>query len=206
MDNHILIGLDQMEASVVRRRLRQWSKADQQTITPLITALHQGHYLPNVHLTEPRYETNVYPLYYYWAHHRQLSHREVYDRVFRSLPVQKVSIPEEHLRRHVARVVDSEIDLLVEDVKYFVFIEAKEAIPRRKIKFEKQGGVHQLVRQYVQGRILETLVGKQFALATIGANNAQPIKIPLNETEQVLLSLVGEERQLLEIPDLAWTL
>jgi len=206
MDRYKLIGLDQMEASIVRRYLHQWNKADEQAITPLITALQQGRCLSNVHVREPRWEINVYPLYYYWAHYRKIIHKEVYECVFGSLPMDTVSIPEKDLRTHVARVVNSEIDILVEDVEYFLFIEAKVAIVGRKVKFENTDGVHQLVRQYIQGRILVTLIGKQFALATIGANNAQPITIRLNETEQALLRLVGEERQLLEIPDLAWTL
>jgi len=87
-----------------------------------------------------------------------------------------------------------------------VFIEAKVPREDQKVKFEKTGGVHQLVRQYIQGRILESLVGKTFALATIGANNAQMIEIRLNDKEQALVRLVGEERQELKIPDLEWTL
>lgn len=206
MDRYKLLGLDQMEASIVRRHLHQWNKADEQVITPLIAALQQGRCLSNLPIREPRWETNVYPLYYYWAYHHKVSHKKVYDRVFASLRTTAVSVPEEDLRTHVARVVNTEIDILVEDVEYFVFIEAKVVAVGQKVKFEKIGGVHQLVRQYIQGRILETLTGKTFALATIGANNEQPIKIPLNPTERDLLRLVDEERQSLEIPDLAWTL
>lgn len=204
MDNYKLIDLDQMEASLVRRRLRKWSKVDEQAITPLIANLQQRQCLPSIHITEPRYETNVYPLYYYWAHGQHLSHREVYDRVFRSLPVRNVSISEEQLRPHVARVVDCEIDILVEDIDYFVFIEAKESVPGHKIKFENKGGVHQLVRQYVQGRILQKLISKPFALATIGANNGQMLELKLNSTECALLQLVDEDKVVLPVADISW--
>lgn len=202
MDRYTLIDIDQMEASVVRRHLRQLNKADEQAIVPLIAALQQVRCLSNACIREPRWETNVYPLYYYWAHHRKVTHKEVYESVLKSLPSPIVS----DLRKHVARSADTEIDILVEDVEYFVFIEAKVPAKGQKVKFEKTGGVHQLVRQYIQGRILETLIGKTFALATIGANHEQTIQIPLNATEEALLRAVGEDRQLLEIPDLAWGL
>lgn len=204
MDKYKLIGLDQMEASLVRRRLRQWTKADEQAITSLITALQQKQGLPDVHVTEPCYETNVYPLYYYWAHYRQVRHREVYDCVFRSLPSDRVSMTEEELRSLVARVVDSEIDLMVEDIEYFVFIEAKETPPGHKVKFENKGGVHQLVRQYVQGKILQKLISKTFALATIGANNGEILPVRLNDTERKLLQLVDQDMVTLQVRDISW--
>jgi hypothetical protein len=204
MDEYKLLNLDQMEATLVRRRLRQWSKVVEQAIAPLIADLEQRQCLPNVHITKPRYVTNVYPLYYYWAHGQQLSHREVYDRVFRSLPVHNIPIPEEQLRPHVARLVDCEIDILVEDIDYFIFIEAKEAVPGHKIKFENKGGVHQLVRQYVQGRILQQLISKPFALATIGANNGQMLELKLNSIECALLQLVYEDKVILPVADISW--
>jgi len=205
MEKHALIGLDQMEASVVRRRLHQWNKADEQAILPLIDALQRKQRLSNVQIKEPRWETNVYPLYYYWAHQHGLSPKEVYNRVFESLPTGKVPVPEGQLRAHVARVVDSEIDILVEDIEYFVFIEAKIVRQGRKVKFEN-GGIHQLVRQYVQGRILEELTGKTFELATIGATDKSEVTtIDLNDTELALLHLVGEKKQSLEVVGLSWS-
>ena len=205
MKKHTLIGLDQMEPSVVRRRLHRWNKADEQAITPLIATLQQQHRLSEVHIEEPRWETNVCPLYYYWAYQHGLKPKEVYDRVFGSLPTDKVSVPEGQLRAHVGRVVDSEIDILVEDVEYFVFIEAKIVRPGRKVKFEN-GGIHQLVRQYVQGKILEQITSKTFELATIGVTDkAQMTKIDLNDTELALVQLVGEEMRSLEVVDLSWS-
>lgn len=62
MDKHELIDLDKAEASIVRRRLHQWSKADEQAIVPLIGELKQKQCLPNVQIKEPVWETNVYPL------------------------------------------------------------------------------------------------------------------------------------------------
>lgn len=206
MGRYKLIELDKAEASVVRRRLHQWSKADEQAIVPLIGALQQKECLSNVHIKEPRWETNVYPLYY-WAQH-EVGSKRAYDHVFETLPnlfpASAVSVPREALRQHVKRMVNSEIDILVEDVDYFVFIEAKESTARQKVKFQDKGGVRQLVRQYVQGKCLERLTAKVFALATIGANNGRAINIQLNATELALLQLVNDERQSLEIIDLSW--
>ena len=156
-NSHKLIDLDQMEASIVRRRLRRWSKADQEVATALVYALQGKQCLSNCRVVEPHYETNVYPLYYYWRHGQQVNHRQVYDHVFQSLPTNGLSIPQDELRPHVGHTVDSEVDILVEDLDYFVFIEAKEVVIGRKVKFEKKRGVHQLVSQYVQGKILERM-------------------------------------------------
>lgn len=202
MDRYTLIDIDKMEASVVRRYLHQRNKADEQPIVPLVAILEQGGWLPNVSIREPRWETNVYPLYYYWVHYHKATHKEVYELVLGSL----ASSIAFDLQKHVTRAADTEIDILVEDVEYFVFIEAKVPGEGQKVKFEKTGGVHQLVRQYVQGRILERCITKTFALATIGANNAKPISLHLNEREEALLRAVGENRQSLEIPDLSWSL
>lgn len=202
--SHKLIDLDQMEASIVRRRLRRWSGADQEVATALVHALQQKQFRSDYRIIEPRYETNVYPLYYYWQYGHKVSHREVYDRVFQSLPTERSSIPLDELRRHVGHTVDSEVDILVEDIDYFVFLEAKEVVVGRKVKFEKKRGVHQLVSQYVQGEILETMISKPFMLATIGANNGEPLEIKVNSAESALLRLVGERTDVLAVVDLPW--
>ena len=88
----------------------------------------------------------------------------------------------------------------------WLFIEVKIPKPGQKTKFQTIAGVHQMVRQYIQGRILEKIIRQPFALATIGASDAESIEIPLNEQEQSLLRLVNEERQSLEVPDLPWDL
>ena len=59
-----LIDIDQMEPSIVRRRLRRWTEADAAEITPLIAALQDKGSLSGIQIQKPRYETNVYPLYY----------------------------------------------------------------------------------------------------------------------------------------------
>src|SRR5512147_519405 len=97
-----LIGLDQMEASIVRRYLHQWSQEDEQAIRPFLEALQQQQCFTDVHIMEPRWETNVYPLYFYWAHHHKVPHKEVYERVRESLP--EISVAD--LRMQVDRIAD----------------------------------------------------------------------------------------------------
>jgi hypothetical protein len=202
-DDYKLIDLDQMEPSRVRRRLRQWS-TEADAARALVQAL-QGHgCLQTARVREPRYETNVYPLYFYWRHGQRVRHRHVYDHVFRTLPTDRLLMPENELRAHVGHTVDSEVDILVEDIDYFAFIEAKEAEAGHKVKFEKKGGVHQLVSLYLQGRILQTMISKAFVLTSIGANNGETLEIKLTPTERALLQLVDENREVLAVVDLRW--
>lgn len=202
--NYKLIDLDQMEPNLVRRRLRRWSKADEEAIRALIHPLQEKQCFANCQVVEPRYETNVYPLYFYWRHGQNVSHQEVYNRVFQSLRTTGVSMPQDQLRSHVGHTVDSEVDILVEDIDYFIFIEAKEVAPGGKVKFEKKGGVHQLVNQYVQGVIPAKLISKSFVIATIGANKGETLEIEISPDERALLQLVGEDKQRISVVDLIW--
>lgn len=212
MGSYELIRLDKTEQSVVRRALHQWNKADEQAIKPLVLAVQQRNSLSTLHFTEPQWETNVYPLYY-WAHGKgggKKARDYVWDHLRTWFPTVSGAFPPEHMRVHVRAMVNSEIDILVEDADYFLFVEAK--LPSAPNKFPRTQGVHQLVRQYVQGRILVKLIkedktkSKTFVLATIGANGGETIRIDLNPTEQELLRLVGEERESLEVFDLPWSL
>ena len=74
----------------------------------------------------------------------------------------------------------------------------------KKAKFEKTGGVHQLVRQYLQGKLLEKMISKMFALATIGVNGGRDVEIALNDREVQMLNLVGATGTTLSVADLLW--
>lgn len=213
MSKYILLGIDQMEASIVRRRLQRWNTDlekmpraiaafQKDTITPVIAALQEARSLLYVSIREPRWETNVCPLYYYWSHRHRASHREVYKRVIESLPR---PVPPD-LQKQLVRAADTEIDILVEDLDYFVFLEVKIPARNGKVKFERTGNVHQLVRQYIQGRILKRHIPKAFGLATIGANNGEAIRLDLNDTEKMLVDAVDEDGEFPEIVDLPLTL
>jgi hypothetical protein len=209
MSAYQLIELDQSEASIVRRHLREWKTGDDERVRPLIAALQQKGALSGVPLIKPRWETNVYPLYY-WVH-REVGNKRTYRRVVELLSERfptatNTPLTDKELLTQVTRLVNSEIDILVEDHDYFLFIEAKIPTSSGKVKLQVIEGVHQLVRQYVQGRILEKLTGKRFALAAVGANNAEPLKRNLGVTERALLRLINEDKESLEIIDLSWPL
>ena len=74
----------------------------------------------------------------------------------------------------------------------------------QKAKFEQTGGVHQLVRQYLQGKLLEKMISKMFALATIGVNGGRDVEIELNDREVQMLNLVGATGTTLSVADLLW--
>lgn len=209
MNAYKLIELDDTESNKVRRALHRWSKVDEQAVMPLILAIRQKYDSSNFQIEEPRWVTNVYPLYY-WAYNEMKSQRGAYDHVLELLPtlfpLARVSLPAEELRAHLRHIVNSEIDILIEDSNYFFFVEVKIPTTSQKIRFQKTAGVHQLVRQYVQGKILEKIMGKMFALATLGANNAQTKDYQLNPIEQELLRLVGHEEPSLRVHDFDWSL
>ena len=114
------------------------------------------------------------------------------------------TIDKAQLLPQVLTLVSTEIDILVEDAQYFAFIEAKETKSGRRATFQKQGGVHQLVRQYAQGCALQRLIKKKFAFATIGANNGRILEISLNPIERALLRLVSEDKDTLRVVDISW--
>ena len=188
----------------MRRHLYRWSNSDTRVIKPIICMIRDIHSQSSMRVSKPRWETNVYPLYY-WAE-RAVGSRKAYDFILDILtdlfPAFNVPLPDKDVLAHLKRIMNSEIDILVEDITYFLFIEVKVPIAHRKAKFQIIAGIHQLVRQYIQGKILEGIISKPFTLVTIGANNGNLIKIPLNTVEQDLLRLVNEDRQCLEVDDL----
>ena len=199
-----LIDIDQMEPSIVRRRLRRWTEADGAAITPLVAGLQNKGVLSGIQIQKPRYETNVYPIYYYWSHTKGVPHQQVYSRIVESFDTNPDTAPENSLIPHIQRIGDTEIDILIEDREYFVFVEAKNVPEGKKAKFEKTGGVHQLVRQYLQGKLLEKMISKTFALATIGVNGGRDVEIELNDREVQMLNLVGATGTTLSVADLLW--
>ena len=112
--------------------------------------------------------------------------------------------PDESLIPHIHRIANTEIDILIEDCEYFVFVEAKNVPEGKKPKFETTGGVHQLVRQYLQGKLLEKVISKTFALATIGVNSGSDVEIELNDLEARMLNLVGVTATTHSVVDLLW--
>ena len=109
-------------------------------------------------------------------HERVVPYPEVYARIVESFQMYLGTTPDKSLIPHIHRIGDTEIDILIEDCEYFVFVEAKNAPEGKKPKFETTGDVHQLVRQYLQGKLLEKVISKTFAYATIGVNSGSDVE------------------------------
>lgn len=201
MGDYKLIDLDQMEATVLRRVLDPWATSKGKRVRMLLDNLLEGR---DLKIQEPRWELNVYPLYYYFLCDgtRVRPASEIYRMVFDefcgvfSQAKDRISLDQ------VMGVVDAEIDLLIEDGGYFVFVEVKYQLPGRKPRFQKTKGIHQLVRQYVQGVFLSKKINKSFLAATVGAKKALPLS--LNESDKSLLDLVGNHTGELVISHFDW--
>ncbi len=209
MDGYKLIDRDQMEPSKLRRKLDPWNSAKSHCVKPLITEILSSYSHNDLKIAEPKWESNVYPLYYYYYEDRAKKKKEsVFPRIFeeyqRLFSEVRSPLPSSELYTLITSVADAEIDLLIEDSDYFVLVEVKSPGAGQKPKFTKEKGIHQLVRQYVQGMFLERAVGKQFMIATIGAPLSAPVR--LNQVEKSLLEAIGEEREDLEIYDFPWTI
>jgi len=206
-----LIGVDQMEATIVRRLLHPWNDSDAARIYPILRALEAYDVLPVGRIKRPRWELTVYPLCYLAgtaganAEERRVDY--VYDALRSAVGASEYDAG--NLRAQINSVVNCEIDVLIEDESYFVLLEVKILSPgQRRVKFGRcnKTGLHQLVRQYVQGRLLERLTGKSFVLATVGANGGRPFEVVLTHDEVALVSLVTTTKtDRLRIVDVQWS-
>lgn len=206
MNPYRLIDLDQGETSKLRRTLDPWQPAKAQAVIRLIGEcfLRRG---AGLEIKEPRWETNIYPLYYYFWDQGYRG-RKLYNQVLveyrRLFPELAPPSSRDDLYYQLQRSADTEIDLLIEDSDYFIFAEVKDPPPGKKAKFETRGGVHQLVRQFVQGKLLERLIRKEFLLCTVGAGLFGPLR--LNDVEKALLAAVEGPGHELDIKNFDWDL
>src|SRR5262245_44482503 len=63
-----LIGMDGMEASILRQKLYPWDPTQPRTYRPVKSLINKvlEECEKRHELKEPRWETNVFPLYYYY--------------------------------------------------------------------------------------------------------------------------------------------
>ena len=206
-----LIAPDGSEPNYVRRRLL---RTDPALIKPLLESLQQrGGPLEGVRIDKPEYTTNAWPLYVYCCGTDDWPPAKlVYDQVTLLLRNEKAaqSVDEDRLNMLVQGLANTEIDILVEDTDYFVFIEAKKMRPGDKPRFGRKSDVHQLVWQHAQGKLLERAMKKdgghkRFALATIGAySDGKEHEVPLTQAARELLQLVGDDRTTLSVVGIPW--
>ncbi len=207
MNDYKLINRDQMEPSILRRKLDPWRPSKSDRVKPLINEILSNCGRNDLKIENPRWETNVYPLYYYFYDGRKgpksvfVRTFEEYQHLFSGVTT---SLNRDEQYKYISTVADAEIDLLIEDAAYFIFVEAKNPLPGKKAKFQKGYGLHQLVRQYVAGTFLEKAINKKFLISTLGVNTS--VRLELNEAEKSLLKAVGEERAQLEFLDYPWSI
>ena len=119
-----------------------------------------------------RWETSVFPLFYFTKTHN-IPSKAVYERIFEWAGHLPPHSEPPSIKKMLGPVADAEVDLLIESANYFMFIEAKK--PDEPARFqrnkEEYGAIHQLVRQFVQGRLLASQIDKAFMLATLGASD-----------------------------------
>jgi len=207
MSNYQLVGVDQMEATKLRRKLDPidpWDNAKSERVKPVIAEIGKtctGGIVP----TAPRWEHGVYPLYYFYRQDSRESLRMIYEKIGndygRLFPECNGNCLPNELSELISYIANTEGDLLIEDVEYFIFVEAKNPPDGKLPKFEMKRGVHQLVWIYAEGPFLSRKIKKQFALATLGTKMTS---YDLTPAEQTLLAIFGDKRKKLTFCDLSW--
>ena len=205
MTNYKLIGVDQMEATKLRRKLDEpWCPEKSQRVKPVIADIAktcEGDITP----MEPRWEHGVYPLYYLYKHDSRDTLKTVCNKILEDyimqFPELKDKYPTDQLTAFVDDIANTEVDLLIEDVDYFIFVEAKNPPDGRLPRFQMKRGVHQLVLIYAEGLFLARKIKKRFLLATLGTGMTS---YNLTTADQTLLAIFGDASKELKFCDLIW--
>ena len=207
MDHFKLLDRDQMEPSILLRKLDPWNPSKSDRVKPLVKKILSNSDHHNLTMDNPRWEASVYPLYYYYYDGRK-GPKSVYIRMFeeyqRLFSGVRTSMDSDELFNRISSAANAEVDLLIEDAGYFIFVEAKNPSPGKKAKFEVASGLHQLVRQYAAGTFLAKSLKKKFLIATLGAKTS--VRLELNEAEKSLLRALGEERAQLKFNNYPWSI
>ena len=155
--------------------------------------------------SEPRWEHSVYPLYYlYKSDSRDTLNtvcNKIRDDYVTLFPELKDSCSPDELTAFIDDIANTEVDLLIEDVNYFIFVEAKNPPDGKLPKFQMKHGVHQLVFIYAEGLFLARKIKKRFLLATLGTKMTS---YNLTQADQTLLALLGDTSKELKFCDLSW--
>jgi len=208
-----LIGIDQTENAVLRRRLRPWLPSDMGRVRPLVHEILCRYGKDSWSHTDFQWETNVYPLFYYgWQREPESRvYQRITDRFCEAFSVRLTENQSgdgepnrQDILSLITSVANAEIDLLIESSDYFIFVEAKTPPADHPAHFQKTGKMHQLVRQLVEGLILAKMIGKSFMLATLGCGPNRSLILEPGSTDKRLLELLGATCQ--PVPNLSWDL
>lgn len=199
MSSYKVIGLDMMEQSQLRRYVERWKEQ------PALPRDFIGRILCEsgdirLRFEAANWEIGVYPLFYYlWtAENKPDKIGTVFERG--KAEARKRGLPPEFEKDFVT-ALNAEIDLLIEDVAYLIFVEAKI-----KPRFSTKNSIGQLARQLAQGHVLGDMIDKRFILATLGPQGgARPTGLlALNSREQSFLQSLGVRETELKVPGLPW--
>jgi hypothetical protein len=207
MENYQLVGVDQMEATKLRRKLDPidpWDSGKTERVKPVIAEIAKTCE-DGITPIDPRWEHGVYPLYYLYKRDPRDTLSTVCSRILEDyntlFPELKDKYPAEKLTAFVDDIANTEVDLLIEDVDYFIFVEAKNPPDGRLARFQMKRGVHQLVLIYAEGLFLAKSIKKRFVLATLGTKMTSHSLTPADQT---LLALLGDTNKELRFCDLSW--
>ena len=163
-----------MEATKLRRKLDPidpWDNAKSERVKPVIAEIAKSCGV-EITPTLPRWEYGVYPLYYLYRSSRadnlNVIRQKIRDDYLIFFPETSLTCKPEQIAEFVDDIANTEVDLLIEDHDYFIFVEAKDPPEGRPARFEIKRGVHQLVLQYAEGLFLAKKTKKKFFLATLG--------------------------------------
>ena len=204
-DRYRLIDKDQMEPSILLRTLRPWRREDADSAKLLVRDVLKAYEHNGWRSDWFKWNTSVFPLFYF-AKDRDMPIKAVYERIFDWAGHPSDEIAKPSLKTMLGPVANAEVDLLIESANYFIFIEAKK--PDKKARFSRNkkeyGATHQLVRQFVQGRILASRINKEFMLATLTRDEGS-IRVELSESDKRLLEVVEQSGQeFLDVLNFSW--
>jgi hypothetical protein len=205
MTEYRLVGVDQMEATKLRRKLEEpWSFEKSNRAKPVIAEIAKTCDV-GLTPTEPRWEHGVYPLYYMYRRDPGDTLNVVCSRILQDYNELYAEIKDDHPRDELttlaADIANTEVDLLIEDVDYFVFVEAKDPPDGKLPRFQMRRGLHQLTLIYAQGLFLARKINKRFVLATLGTGITS---YSLREADKKLLACLGDTSDGLTFCDLSW--
>ncbi len=209
-DDYKLVGLDKMEPTLLRRRFDPGQSECTEGLKRLVEGVCSWYGYDKRTIQQPRWETGVYPLYYWYfsdpeRQQKQSAYKHISNECEKCFSLSAFSPPLEDIYKRIGTIADAEIDLLVEDIGYFILIEAKKPpLLGQKPVFGQKYGLHQLVRQYLQGLFLEKVTQKHFLMATIGTGFKAPYE--LTALEIAYLKAFGKDMQSLTLPDFDWTI
>jgi hypothetical protein len=83
----------------------------------------------------------------------------------------------DQLTAFIDDIANTEIDLLIEDHDYFIFVEAKDPPDGKPPRFQIRRGVHQLVLQYAEGLFLAKKIKKPSGQSGVGPRQLLDLRI-----------------------------